>query len=297
MPPSDQQKTPGVSSAEPQAALSVPSRRAHTYEDDVSKAMNATDATVVQELLATARAKEIAQKEYLTGIHQRKWYGVLSALFLLLAAAGFGYALFHYSSLTVPAQPQVSVGVFPSTSPIAIADTDIRQTLAQLSALPLDPGKPALIPLVTDPATLAPLTKEQFFRFIEAAPSEPFAAMMGIVRLGVVNTGRENKPFVILSVPDAQIASKEFLIAEPSLLQLFYRALGIDLSKHVAEVGQSFTGTYLYNLPVRVLATEDPQTNLSSTTLLYGYVTGNTIVIATDPQVLKSVYDTIIRQQ
>ncbi len=272
--------------------------RSHTYEDDVAKAMNATDASVVQELLTTARERETVQEEFKKNAHQRKWYGLFSAIFIILALAGFGYGTYHYYKLTVPVKQRFSVGVFPSTAPIVVSETDVRKTITELSALSsLSEGKPMLVPFVTDGATLTPVNKDEFFSFLESSPSEPLLASIDIARLGIMNTGLQNTPFLIFSVVDPEVASKELLIAEPALLQLFYKALGIDIASHVSLAGKGFESTYLYNLPVRRLTVEDTETGETPTVLLYGYATNNIVVITTKPEVLKAVYDTIIRQR
>lgn len=270
--------------------------RAHTYQDDLSRAMNATDANVVQELIALAREKEEAERQYKKSIGQRKLYSFFSIVFLIIAAGAIGYSIYHYNSLTVPVEESVSVGVFPSTDPIVTSTTDIRQTLATLRAAQLKEGKPSLVPLVGDEATLTPLSKSDFFSFIEATPTEPFSATMDIVRLGMLNEGFTTTPFIILSVRDPQIASKEFLIAEPKLIQLFYRALDIDPGTLTLEAGSSFESTYLYNLPVRMLRTPAPEGGEGTPIILYGYATNNIVVITTKPSVLKAVYDTIAKQ-
>jgi len=272
-------------------------RRAHTYEDDVSLAMNATDAATVQELLSTAREREATEKEYRTTTTQRRWYSFFSIILVVFAAGACGYAIYHYSQLTVPAEKIYSVGVFPSTTPIVASETDIRQTVQALQAdTSLEHDKPLLVPLVTDAQTLSLLSKESLFAFIEARPTEPFAYSIDTIRLGAMNTGESADTFLILSVPDPQIASKEFLIAEPTLLQLFHRPLGIELGDHLAQVGKEFQSTYLYNMPVRILSAPDATTGTDTPVLLYGYATDRIIVITTNPAVLKAVYDTIIRQ-
>jgi len=271
--------------------------RSHTIDDDVSKAMNTTDAEVVQEMLITARQREADEKQFKKVSVQRKWYSTFSIIFITLALVGFGYAVYHYKKLTVEIEKGYSVGVFPSTPPVTIDTTDIRQTIELLEGANYSEGKPLLVPLVKDAESLLPISREEFFTFIEARPTEPFVASIETIRLGIMNGGNAQSPFLILSVADPQIASKEFLIAEDTLLQLFYRALGIDLADYVSEVGREFESAYIYNLPVRKLIEIDPETKESTTVLLYGYATSNIIVVTTKPEVLKAVYDTIIRQR
>ena len=217
------------------------SHRAHTYADDLARAMNATDAAVVQELLATAREKEATERAYKKQLRQKKWYGFFSFFFIILAAAAMGYTVYHYNSLTVPVEPAPSVGVFPNTAPIVVRNTTIAAVIAQLqTTTDLDTQKPYLVPLVNDEQSLLPISKNDFFNFIEADATEPLIASMDIIRLGVLNKEGEVIPFLILSVRDPQIASKEFLIAEPELLELFGKALGITKEEQEKEIGRTF---------------------------------------------------------
>lgn len=270
--------------------------RAHTYEDDLAKAMNATDADVVQEMLATAREREAAEKLYKKNTSQRKWYSFFSILFVVLAAGGIGYSIYHYNSLTVPVEEVISVGVFPNTDPIVTSTTDIRQAITTIQNMPgLSEGRPYLVPLVRDEEALTPITKQDLFSFIESSPTEPFVASIEVIRLGVLHDGFHSTPFLVMSVRDPQIASKEFLIAEPKFIQLFYKALAIDISTLTIEAGKTFESTYIHNLPVRTLT----QTNTegeATPIILYGYATNNIIVVTTKPSILKAVYDSIIKQ-
>ncbi len=271
--------------------------RSHTYEDDVSTAMNATDAITVQEMLSTARERETTEKLYRSGKVQRKWYSLFSFFFIILATAAFGYGIYHYYRLTVPVQEIASVGVFPSTPPIVASETTITDTVSAFAGdTTLPEGKPLLVPLIVDGESLTPISKNDFFTFIEAKPTEPFTYSMDSIRLGVMNDGSTTSPFIILSVPDAPLASKEFLIAEPTLLKLFYRTLGISDTIQLSQVGREFTSTYLYNMPVRLLSSTNPETGVEEPVLLYGYATEHIIVITTKPAILKAIYDTVIRQ-
>ena len=269
-----------------------------TYENDLAKAMNTTDATVVAELLDSARTREATLARTAHQRRARGWYVIISLLFILIAAAASVYGVYHYLHLTVPVQQNVSVGVFPTTTPIDTTTTDITQTVATVVAdATLPSSKPTLVPLLSDSTIRAPLSVSQFFAYINANPSEPFVAVFSLARLGVVNLENRNVPFIIGSVPNVDVASKELLIAEPDLVRMFYHALNIDLTSHQTEVGKGFTSEYMYNLPVRVLRSSNPTTGESSVVLLYGYVSDNTVVITDTPLVLKAVYDTIIAQQ
>jgi hypothetical protein len=259
--------------------------------------MNATDASVVQELLETAREKEMIAKEVGKERRERKWLSIFSVLLVILAAGAIAYGYWYYRGLTVPAEKALSVGVFQNLDPVVVHTTDIRTTIQMLTTdTALPEGKPVLIPIVTDNQTLTPLSTSDFFNFIEANPSEPFEGVMEAMRLGAMNTGTSIVPFIITAVPDIETASKEFLIAEPTMVQLFYKALNIDLAAYQAQVGGGFEGKYLYNIPVRILNQEDSATGAQTPVILYGQVSQNIIVITTDPSVLKAIYDAIIRQ-
>ena len=269
----------------------------HTYQEDLALAMDTTDAKVVQELLQTARERETIAKEEVVESRQKGWYTTGATILILLAVGAIGYGVYYFTHLTVPVQKNYSVGVFANTTPIIAPDTTIATALATLTSLDTLPeNKPTLVPIVVDRETLAPLEKTDFFAFINARASEPFQTAMSLVRLGVMNTGRTITPFLIFSVQQPDIATKEFLIAEPKLLELFAPALGITLSTHTEEIGKSFESSYMYNLPVRTLRYTDPTTNEERILLFYGYATDTVIVLGTDPTVLKAVYDTIIRQ-
>ncbi len=267
----------------------------HTYGDDMAHAMDATDAKVVAELLQTAREREASAKEAIHVRDERAWYTTGALLLLVLAVASGFYGYYHYRHLTVPAAPAYSVGVFPSIDPVAIGSTDIKKLIATLETYEtLSVNKPTLVPITSDDQNL--LNPEQFFSFITARVSEPFQTAIDVVRLGVINTGTRISPFLIFYVRDPEIATKEFLIAEPTMLDVFSPALGINPDEHQAEIGKNFESGYRYNLPLRTLSATTIETGTRSLLLYYGYATDNTIVMATDPAALKTVYDSIISQ-
>lgn len=269
----------------------------HDYESDLAHAMNATDAKVVQELLTDAREREVIAREEKIVKFQHGWFLAGSFILLLIALGASAYGVYHYMHLTVPIQKATSVGVFASTKPIVTNTTDIRQVITTLeSDTTLPERKPVLATFVTDDRTLALISNNQLFEFIEAKPTEPFVAALSVLRLGMYNDGKEVTPFLVASVNDPEIASKEFLIAEPELLRMFYKALDIDLSTHQTEIGKGFESRYLYNLPVRTLESMNTATGERQTLLLYGYATDNIIVITKKPAVLKAIYETVIRQ-
>lgn len=282
----------------PQAEPVVPDAvLVHTYEDDMSKAMTVSDAVVVQELLTSARERERAIKEEVVKRKARGWYTAGSLILLLCAGAAATYGVYYYTSLTVPAAHSVSIGVFPSTQPVAANAVTVEELLERMKEdATLSVGKPYLIDLVTDQTSLALLNNTELFTFIGATPSEPFATALDVIRMGVMNTSSGTVPFLIASVKDPDIAAKEFLIAEPSLLGIVDAALDINTAAIAPEANISFVGEYRYNLPVRTLYTSDVTGN-RTLTLLYGSATDNIVVITTKPDVLKAIYDTVIRQQ
>lgn len=266
----------------------------HTYADDVAKALDTTDATIVQELLIEGREREELEAEIKIRAKQKGWYTTGATILIICTLAAVAYTVYHYSRLTVPAQQAVTVGVFPSTSIVVADTTDVRTLITTLKAdttLALD--KPALVPLVSNEQSLTLLTNQELFSFFEAQPSEPFLTSFSLFRLGIMDTGLENIPFVIAAVSDTDIAGKELLIAEPTLVQMFYKALGIDIATLPEEVGKTFSGEYLYNIPVRSLRIGESQ-NIA---FFYARVSDNIVVFTTSPAVLKAIYNSLISQQ
>ena len=236
-----EQPTPEISEA------AAPRHISHSYQDDLSQAMNATDASVVQQLLQEARDREENARLKEKNDSQRKWYSTVSLTLIIIAIGAIGYGLYHYLQLTVPVVQKVSVGVFPSTESFTASATDIRQVVSTIiTDNTLKENTPYLVPLVSDETTRTLLQNTAFFSFLEADATEPFIAVFDSARLGVIKTESGTKTFFIGSVSDPVVATKEFLIAEPELLNLFYRALNIDLTTVPREIGSTFTQTYRY---------------------------------------------------
>lgn len=273
-------------------------RRAHTFQDDLNQAMDVTEAPVVQEMLQTARDREAFATEEVKEQEQKKSYSLGSIIFLLLTLGIIGYGAYHYAHLTVKLQPTQSVGVFPTTPTIVASTTTLPAVLTnyavtqspQGAGMNLSIGKPTLVNLVSDGTTNTLLSNAQLYSFIGATVPEPLQSIISVARLGLVNTGKEVDSFIIMSVPNPDTASREFSIAESSLLQLFGPALGIHSENFQNIIGQSFQSQYFYNLPVRIM------TGSNGSLFLYGYANNNTVVIASDPFVLKAVYDALINQ-
>jgi len=267
----------------------------HTYEADLALAMDATDATVVQELLETAREKETEQKEREVIHKERGWYTAGGVILLILALGAAAYGAYYYRTLTVTVTPAASVGVFPSTDAI-IAGSNVREELVRVgTALPED--KPFLIPIVTDTTPRSLLDTTETLSYLGISMSEPFVAAIDLMRLGVIHTNGSVSPFLLFSVPNPENASKEFLIAEPRLLEMTAPLFAIDLSNQSIDIAPTFSSTSMYNLPVRTLKATNVDTREQTILLYYGYATDHTVVVATNPTILKAVYDTIIRQR
>jgi len=267
----------------------------HRYQDDLARAMDTTDAAVVQELLVDARNRESAEKDEIRNRKQRSLFLFGSILFIVIALGSAAFAAYHYFTLTVPVSKELTVGVFASTDPVVIEGKTIEDIIKQITALDLPMNKPYLVQLVTDPQTLLPLSKTELFDLIGAKPTEPFRTAMDTMRLGAVNTQDGIKLFIIASVPDPEIATKEFLIAEPELLEMFSRALNIQTDTIATQVGTSFISSYYFNVPVRLQNFVDTN-NERKVLLMYGYPTKNIALICTNEDVLRAVYDTVVRQ-
>lgn len=270
----------------------------HTFQEDLSLAMNATDAHVVQEMLHTAREREELEKERDVVRHQKGWYTTGGVILVILALGAIVYGGYYYRTLTVSVAPLPTVGVFQNIAPVITDKTASLDAITTITTSPdIIEGKPVLVPVLSDSTTLTPLSSEEVFRYFGIDFGEPFLAAISLVRLGVYNNGTRVSPFLIFSVPNAEIASKEFLIAEPKLLDSVGAILAIPPRTDAEEVSAGFESSYMYNLPVRTLASTNIDTNVKTIILYYGYATERTIVVATDPSVLKAVYDTIIRQR
>lgn len=267
----------------------------HTLQTDLARALDTTEASAVQELLQTAKEKERAEIEKHKTERERVWYNIGGFILLILALGACAFGIFYYRNLTVTVAPKYVSGVFQTLEPI-VATTSIDAVLSQKPQYEtLPPEKLFVVPLIKEGGV--PLTPEEVFSFFEMRASEPFIATISNVRYGVFNTGTTVSSFLILSTPTPELATKELLIAEPTLLSMTAPILGIDQTKTNQDIGTSFESTYMYNLPVRLLKTTNIDTREQTILMYYAYATDNTIVIATNPSILKAVYDTIIRQQ
>ena len=286
-----EKKDPSLQAAESQIKKSI-----HTYADDLSRALDTTDAVVVQELLTEGREREAEEKQEGIRTHQRAWYKAGATILIICTLLASGYSVYYYTNLTVPTEKALSVGVFPSTEIIVAGETDIRKAVEAIkNSKSLGNEKPYLVPLVSNGDTLALLTTSELFSFFEAKASEPLITSFNLLRLGVMNIGEENTTFVIGVTKDAEISAKELLIAEPDLLQMLYRALGINLENHSSEIGKPFAGEYLYNIPVRTLRYDD-ESEKGKLLFFYARVSDEIVVFTTSPSVLKAIYEGLIHQ-
>lgn len=268
----------------------------HTFSDDLAKALDTTDAAVVQDLLVEGREREAQEHDEKIRVRQKGWYKAGAIILILFTLISSAYTVYHYKMLTVPAQKTASVGVFPSTEIIATSDNDIRSAVDTISSdASLELNKPALVPLVKDSQNLTLLTNSELFSFFEARVSEPFLTSFNLFRLGVMNDGNKNTTFILASMVDTDIASKELLIAEPDLLKILYKPLDIDISNIDEEIGNVFASEYMYNIPIRSLRikSEEKENDL---VMFYGRLTNEIVIFTTSPSVLKEVYNSIIRQ-
>lgn len=267
----------------------------HTYADDVAKALDTTDASVVQDLLIEGREREEFEKEEIKIKKQKSWYKAGAIILILFTLGSLSYTVYHYINLTVEVEPSATVGVFSSTSSVIANNTDIRALISGLKTdTTLEKDKPYLVPLIKDQESMTLLSPSEIFSFFESQASEPLLASFSLIRLGVMSNGVENTPFIIGAVKDIDIASKELLIAEPELLKILYAPLGLDISNIKEEVGKTFSGEYMYNIPVRTFNYETQDGEKKS--FFYARASDNIIVFTVSPEVLKSIYDSLIRQ-
>lgn len=265
-----------------------------SYQTDIAKALDTTDAPLVQKLLEEGREREGEQQNEIVRTKERKWYTFGAVVFLFFALCALGYSIYYYSRLTVPVQKELSVGVFPESAPIPTSTTDIRRVVETLGEITAPfPERPLLLQLQNETAT--PLSKQELFSFFESRPSEPFLSVFSTVRYGAVALEKPI-PFVLLGAPDGELASKELLIAEKELLNLFYRPLAIPIGDYDENTDMAFKEEYSYNLPIRTLFLTKKEGG-SVPVLFYGYVTNNIIIFSTDTRALKLVYDRIISQK
>jgi hypothetical protein len=278
------------------AEVVVEKRIVHTYSDDVAKALDTTEASVVQELLIEGREREEIEKETEIRNKQKVWYKIGGFILTILTLSAIAYTVYHYMNLTVEVEPTATVGVFPSSESVISENTNIRALMAGIKIdTTLEKNKPTLIPIVKDQATLTLLTPYELFSFFEARASEPFLSSFSLIRLGVMSDGIKNIPFIIGATKDAEISAKELLIAEPDLIQMLYIPLDIDISNIKEEVGKNFVGDYMYNIPVRIF--EYPKEGDTKGMFFYARVTDDIVVFTTSPEALKAIYDSLIKQQ
>jgi hypothetical protein len=290
-----QQNVPTTPPVEP--VEQTPKPAMHTYANDLANALDTTDATVIQQIMKEGKEREADEAAAVVERREQAWYKAGAIILILCTLGAGGYSAYYYTHLTVPAEKTPSVGVFPSTTTVVAPDTSITKVLASLGTNEtLEDGRPYLIPLVSDERTLTLLSNTALFSFFEANPSEPFLTSFHILRYGVMKQGTVYVPFIIGSTKDTDISTKELLIAEPDLLQMLHKPLGIDLTLHAPEIGKSFSGGYMFNIPVRTLR-YDTEEKKGELLFLYGRASEDIVVFTTAPSALKAIYDSLIQQR
>lgn len=268
----------------------------HTYADDLAQAMDATDATVIQQIITEGKAREEMEARTLQDRKQRAWYKAGAIILIICTLGSATYSAYHYINLTVPAEKAPTVGVFPSTNPLLASETTIQKVIETLSAdTALGEGKAYLVPLVSDQTSLTLLSNSELFSFFGSKPSEPFLTSFSLMRFGVYKKEGTLVPFVIGSTKDTDISTKELLIAEPELLGLLHLPLGIDMTAHKEEIGKEFSSDYMFNIPVRTLR-YNTDSEKGKLLILYGRATDSIVVFTTAPSALKAIYDSLIQQ-
>lgn len=269
----------------------------HTFADDLAKSLDTTDAPVVQKLLVIAKEREETMRQTKKADTERQWYSIVGLLFIVGALCAGVYTYFYVQSLTVAVQKQISIGVFPATTAIEANTTNIQTLFSGLKdRIDLPEKRPFLFNFIRDKETRLPLVQKDLLAFIEATPDQTVLDTIENVHFGAYDTGLGIFPFIIAGVIDNEKTSKALLIDEPVLLQQLYVSLRIPVQNYVNEVSKQFTSNYIFNIPVRSLSAVNKSTNKSETLLLYGYAGDHVLIIATNPLVLKAVYDTVIRQ-
>lgn len=266
-----------------------------TYENDLSNAMSVTDAKVVQTMLRDARNREELENIIKKEKRARKWY-VAGSIFLFIATlAAIGYSVYHYQKLTVPVVEYVSVGVFPTTPITSIQETTISTVLQNLNPDDFPEGRPYLIDLVNNNETRELLTNTQLFNFIEAPVNEPFTATFSVVRMGVMKKEGALIPFIIGSTENPENTLRELSIAEPSLIAYFERSLPVQTDLIAPDSLSTFTSEYRFNIALRSLYTTTLE-GIRRLTIFYGLINDQTAIIATEPEIVRAVYETLIKQ-
>ena len=287
------------SSDEPAAASPAPvsiAQRAiiSNYESDVANAMSQTDASQIQKFIQRAKDDEETAKERTTHNAQRTLLSTIAVICVLGAIAGIAYGTLHFKSLTVPLASNVSLGAFPtfaSRIPLTVPLATVLDTISKDTTFTT--GKPMLVDVVDASGTL--VSPKELFAYLDIKATEPLQTSFVVTRYGFVKlSDTEVVPFIIGATADERIATKEFLIAEPSMTTLFANALMLDPSKIATVAGGGFAQEIVANIPLRILrAQKDDQ---RTTTLAYGFPTENVVVFSTDTRVFALVENTIIGQ-
>jgi hypothetical protein len=264
------------------------------YEADVANAMSQTDASQIQKFIQRAKDDEIEQKERALRSTQGRLLSTIAVICLIGAIGGFVYGALHFKSLTVPLAPTVSLGAFPTFSAKIQMSTPLASVLETISKdSTFVVGRPMLVDIVDSTGTL--VSPKELFTYLNVKATEPLQTSFVVARYGFVKiSDTQVVPFIIGATADERIATKEFLIGEPSMTSLFGDAFMLDQSKITAVAGGGFTQEIVANIPVRILrAQKDDQ---RQTTLAYGFPSENVVVFSTDTQAFGLIENTIIGQ-
>ncbi|HSE57036.1 MAG TPA: hypothetical protein VLB02_03050 [Candidatus Paceibacterota bacterium] len=275
---------PPAPAAPPHATL------AHSYSEDLAKAMQTTDAAEVQELLSMAREKETVIKQ---AEEEKKtnWVFVLGTM-LCFAVSGavlwFIWDRFEQAQ-PVPIERVEQPVIFSQLAPIDTTTTDIRETVQHLrTTATLELNTPTVIPLIT--AAGEPLSPDEFLKFSEGAIPIGLREQTIALQLGAIATGTTVVPFVLLTGKDQEALTAQLRLAEPELLRGLYRALGIEISELMALFKTPFADDYVSNAPLRVLRKPGAEVPV----FLYGFITNQSVVVTTDTAAFQQIYDAAI---
>jgi hypothetical protein len=165
-----------------------------TFKSDLSKAMNATEVSDVQDILQNAREREVAEKENEENRKKRSVYTFGGLLVLIVATLALLYAIYYYNKLTVPVQERYSVGIFQKSAPIFIDKIKVESVFDDVENTVGD-SKPLVLSLVRSESEQIEINKKEFFDYLGAKVTEPFFTPIQVVRLGEVFEGNTNTPF------------------------------------------------------------------------------------------------------
>lgn len=257
----------------------------HSYAEDLAQAMQATDASTVQDLLALAREKETA---IAINEHEKKtsWLFIAGAVICFLVSGGMLYYVWNQYELSKPVSltRTAATVTFPQLPLMEANKTDIREVVSYLKTkAPVELRKPAIVPIVTGTEPLEPIA---FMQFIEGELPPVILQQVTSIRIGVVATGTEAIPFLVFGTNDRDKLTSAFLAGEGELLRATYRALGVSIAENPTILETPFVGDNISNIPVRKLL--DPATK--ELVALYGFSGDHLLVLTTNQSAFQDIY-------